>query len=119
MVCGPTGSCWRPTSASSKGSICAQCGRGCTSWSACRCASRMATDRPRASSYAGCEQEETTMASGIEFGVIGLGRMGGGLTLQALDRGMRVVGLEHRTPHAELVEAGMSVAHTLSELRDS
>src|SRR5262245_22032623 len=57
------------------------------------------------------------MATGIEFGVIGLGRMGGGLTLQALERGMRVVGLEHRTPHADMVAAGMTVARSLPELR--
>jgi 6-phosphogluconate dehydrogenase len=33
-----------------------------------------------------------------EFGVVGLGRMGGNLALQALAKGMRVVGYQRHEP---------------------
>lgn len=33
-----------------------------------------------------------TLSDQLEFGVIGLGRMGGGLALQAMKKGMKVVG---------------------------
>ncbi|MEZ0335405.1 MAG: NADP-dependent phosphogluconate dehydrogenase [Gemmatimonadales bacterium] len=47
-----------------------------------------------------------------EFGVVGLGRMGGGLALQALEKGMNVAGFTQGGPSAELTRAG------LVELRD-
>jgi 6-phosphogluconate dehydrogenase len=59
------------------------------------------------------------MATGIEFGVIGLGRMGGGLALQALERGMRVVGLDPHPPREEMVKAGMTSVRTLAEVRQA
>lgn len=46
-----------------------------------------------------------------EFGVIGLGRMGGGLSLQAMEEGMRVVGLTHGGASAELLKAGLVEVH--------
>jgi len=45
------------------------------------------------------------MANGGEFGVIGLGKMGGGLAFLALERGMRVVGLSRGGAADELKNA--------------
>ena len=42
-----------------------------------------------------------------EYGVVGLGRMGGNLARQALEKSFRVVGLLHRDPHDDLVQMGM------------
>ena len=47
-----------------------------------------------------------------EFGVIGLGRMGGGLAHQALEKGLRVVGASRSGAPRDLVQAG------LVEIRD-
>ena len=52
-----------------------------------------------------------------EFGVVGLGRMGGNLSLQALEKGMRVVGFEIKAPSAELTKAGLIVIGDLAEFR--
>ena len=41
-----------------------------------------------------------------EFGIVGLGRMGGNLARQALEKGMRVVGFTQGGAPADLVEAG-------------
>jgi 6-phosphogluconate dehydrogenase len=43
----------------------------------------------------------------LEMGVIGLGRMGGNLALQALDKGVRVVGYERAGGRQELLRAGL------------
>lgn len=51
-----------------------------------------------------------------EFGVVGLGRMGGGLAAQALERGMRVIGHDsHATPET-LRSAGLHAASDLGAL---
>lgn len=50
-----------------------------------------------------------------EFGVIGLGRMGGGLAQQARDRGIKVVGYDLRGVRAELVEHGIVAAKALAD----
>ena len=42
-----------------------------------------------------------------EFGVVGLGRMGGGLTLQALEKGIKVAGFDLEKPTDELMDAGL------------
>jgi 6-phosphogluconate dehydrogenase len=42
-----------------------------------------------------------------EFGVVGLGRMGGNLALQALEKGMRLVGFSRSDASAELLQAGL------------
>jgi len=47
-----------------------------------------------------------------EFGVIGLGRMGGGLAHQALEKGLKVVGASRSGAPKDLVAAG------LVEIRD-
>jgi 6-phosphogluconate dehydrogenase len=51
-----------------------------------------------------------------EFGVVGLGRMGGGLALQACGKGMRVVGYDQAGLRSEMSEAGVIAAKTLDEL---
>jgi 6-phosphogluconate dehydrogenase len=52
-----------------------------------------------------------------ELGMVGLGRMGGGLALQARDKGMAVVGHDPAGLRPELVHAGVVPARTLGELR--
>ncbi|MFQ5873135.1 MAG: phosphogluconate dehydrogenase (NAD(+)-dependent, decarboxylating) [Dehalococcoidia bacterium] len=42
-----------------------------------------------------------------EFGVVGLGRMGANLALQALEKGIRVVGFDVKKVSEELIRAGM------------
>lgn len=42
-----------------------------------------------------------------EFGIVGLGRMGGGLALQALEKNIRVVGFDTHGASTELTGAGM------------
>ncbi len=42
-----------------------------------------------------------------EFGVVGLGRMGGNLVLQAMEKGFKVVGFDEKEPQPELLQAGM------------
>jgi len=51
-----------------------------------------------------------------ELGIIGLGRMGGGLALQARHRGMRVVGYDPAGMRAELEHAGVIGVATLAQL---
>ena len=53
-----------------------------------------------------------------EFGVVGLGRMGANLSLQALEKGMRVVGFDLKSVSDELRKAGMVEANSLEGFRD-
>jgi 6-phosphogluconate dehydrogenase len=55
--------------------------------------------------------------SGHEFGVVGLGRIGGGLALQALEKGMRVVGFTLGGARPELVQAGLQEVRELTGFR--
>ena len=43
----------------------------------------------------------------MEFGIIGLGKMGGNLALQALEKGIQVVGFTKGEPPAEILEKGL------------
>src|SRR5688572_9084540 len=54
-----------------------------------------------------------------EMGIVGLGRMGGGLALQAMEKGVRVVGFTLGGARRELTEAGLVEARTLASLRES
>jgi 6-phosphogluconate dehydrogenase len=54
-----------------------------------------------------------------ELGVVGLGRMGGGLALQARERGMRVVGLDPAGVRPELTAAGVVEARRFDELAEN
>lgn len=53
-----------------------------------------------------------------EFGVVGLGRMGGDLSLQAMEKGMRVVGYDIDKPSDALVKAGLVVAKDLEDFKN-
>jgi len=52
-----------------------------------------------------------------EFGVVGLGRMGGGLSLQALQKKMVVAGFEPRGASVELRQAGLKEVKSLAGFR--
>ena len=52
------------------------------------------------------------------FGIIGLGRMGASLALQALEKNWRVAGFTIGGPSPELIAAGLMPAAGISELRD-
>ena len=54
-----------------------------------------------------------------EFGVIGLGRMGGNLSLNALEKGIRVVGYDIRGASQELLRAGLVEAKSLQDFREN
>jgi 6-phosphogluconate dehydrogenase len=54
-----------------------------------------------------------------EFGVIGLGRMGGNLSLNALEKGIRVVGYDIRGASQELLRAGLVEAKNLQGFREN
>ena len=54
----------------------------------------------------------------LEFGIVGLGRMGGGLALQALEKGLRVAGYERSGARAELTAAGLVACRNLSDFRE-
>ncbi len=54
----------------------------------------------------------------MEFGVVGLGRMGGGLAVAACNKGMHVVGQDTGDVASALTDAGVEVAHDLASLRD-
>src|SRR5512134_662738 len=54
-----------------------------------------------------------------EFGVVGLGRMGGGLAMQALGKNMAVAGFEPRGAPAELRQAGLREVDSLAGFRSA
>ena len=54
-----------------------------------------------------------------EFGVVGLGRIGGGIARQALDKGLRVVGATRSGASAELLDAGLVEVRELRGFRGS
>jgi 6-phosphogluconate dehydrogenase len=59
------------------------------------------------------------MVSGpAEFGVIGLGRIGGGLALQALEKGYRVAGYARRGAAESLTRAGLIELRDIPGLRE-
>lgn len=56
--------------------------------------------------------------SGLELGIIGLGKMGGNLSLQCVEKGVRVVG-KARHPKPQLVEQGVEVVEGFDEFTRS
>ncbi len=52
------------------------------------------------------------------FGIIGLGKMGASLALQALEKSWRVAGFTLGGPSPELIDAGLMPAASLTQLRD-
>ncbi|MGD0674362.1 MAG: phosphogluconate dehydrogenase (NAD(+)-dependent, decarboxylating) [Polyangiaceae bacterium] len=51
-----------------------------------------------------------------ELGIVGLGRMGGNLALQAVEKGFRVVGLQRKAVSQELQDAGVVAVSSLAAL---
>ncbi len=54
-----------------------------------------------------------------ELGIVGLGRIGGGLALQALENGLRVSGFTLGGARPELLRAGLHEVHDLSGFRET
>ncbi len=52
----------------------------------------------------------------ISFGVVGLGRIGGGLAGQALDKGFQVMGYDKAEPSPELINKGLDYCSELNKL---
>ena len=57
------------------------------------------------------------MSTKMEFGMIGLGRMGGNLARQALEKGIRVVGYDKGTIADDLIKSGLIVTASLEEFK--
>jgi 6-phosphogluconate dehydrogenase len=55
--------------------------------------------------------------AGMEMGMVGLGRMGGNLTLQALEKGIRVVGYSKGVVDENLTEKGMVLIPSMDGFR--
>ncbi len=53
-----------------------------------------------------------------EFGIVGLGKMGASLALQALDKGMQVVGFDLRSVPEEVIRAGLVPIEGIEGFRD-
>ncbi len=53
-----------------------------------------------------------------EYGVVGLGRMGGNLARQALEKGVRVVGFARKGAPDDLVEAGLVEVRSFEDLKE-
>ncbi|MBE0481189.1 MAG: decarboxylating 6-phosphogluconate dehydrogenase [Dehalococcoidia bacterium] len=54
----------------------------------------------------------------LEFGIIGLGKMGDGVALQALRKGMRVLGSDIKRMPQELLDAGIVVVSDYRQFRE-
>jgi len=52
-----------------------------------------------------------------EYGVVGLGRMGGNLAYQALEKGIRVVGYVHKHEPTELLKAGLVEVRSFADFK--
>jgi 6-phosphogluconate dehydrogenase len=52
-----------------------------------------------------------------EYGVIGLGRMGGNLARQALEKGTRVVGFTRHGAPPDMIEAGLVEVRSYEDLK--
>jgi 6-phosphogluconate dehydrogenase len=52
-----------------------------------------------------------------EYGVVGLGRMGGNLARQALEKGIRVAGFTRHSAPADMIEAGLVEVRSYEDLK--
>src|SRR5919202_5236409 len=52
-----------------------------------------------------------------EYGVVGLGRMGGNLARQALEKGIRGVGFTRHSAPADMIEAGLVEVRSYEDLK--
>ena len=55
--------------------------------------------------------------AGDEYGVVGLGRMGGNLARQALEKGIRVVGFTRHSAPEDMLEAGLTEIRSYEDLK--
>ncbi|MBI3127137.1 MAG: decarboxylating 6-phosphogluconate dehydrogenase [Candidatus Tectomicrobia bacterium] len=53
----------------------------------------------------------------MEFGIVGLGNIGGNLAAQALEKGIRVVGFDRKRPPQPLLDAGLEPVSGLGDFR--
>jgi len=58
------------------------------------------------------------MAKKLEFGVIGLGRMGGNLSRQALEKGIKVAGYTQGTIDRGLIKMGLCAVKSVGEFKE-
>ncbi len=54
----------------------------------------------------------------MEFAVIGLGKMGANLALQAMEKGLHVVGLDEKEPSSELLDKGLTFIKDMKDLKN-
>lgn len=59
-----------------------------------------------------------TIQPKLQYGVMGLGRMGGNLARQALEKGVRVVGFVRHDAPADLVQSGLEVIRSVGGFRE-
>jgi 6-phosphogluconate dehydrogenase len=59
-----------------------------------------------------------TKQTQLQYGVMGLGRMGGNLARQALEKGIRVVGFVRREAPADLIDDGLEVIWSVDDFRN-
>jgi 6-phosphogluconate dehydrogenase len=57
------------------------------------------------------------MTQSMEFGIVGLGRMGGNLSRQALEKDIKVVALTRHSPEPDLLGAGLVEVRSPGDLR--
>lgn len=55
----------------------------------------------------------------MQFGMVGLGKMGGNLSLQAMEKGIRVTGFDTKGPSDELRQAGLEEVDSLAGFGDA
>jgi 6-phosphogluconate dehydrogenase len=63
-------------------------------------------------------RRRSMMEARNEYGVIGLGRMGGNLARQALEKGTRVVGFTRHGAPADMIEAGLVEVRSFEDLKN-
>lgn len=59
------------------------------------------------------------MSAKLEFGVVGLGRMGGNLSRQALEKGIKVAGYTQGKIDEDLVKMGLVVTKSIEEFKNN
>jgi 6-phosphogluconate dehydrogenase len=63
-------------------------------------------------------RRRSIMETKNEYGVIGLGRMGGNLARQTMEKGMRVVGFTRHGAPPDMLEAGLVEVRTYEDLKE-
>src|SRR5688572_354545 len=63
-------------------------------------------------------RRRSMMETKNEYGVIGLGRMGGNLAHQAMEKAMRVVGYTRNVAPPDMIEAGLVEVRSYEDLKE-